>query len=191
MLQFPTTVMKLSLFLGAIHFCGAIPLDSSAALNTQSGKTVDFRYPVAEDLPDNGPGIVKVRYGPYTVRADSEHNTIMLNMKKPCILDCWITAMQGGLEWADGAVANANEGAWLHHMQMNRIQLGKTDLTCLTQTGERIYAVGNEREVSRMNAKAKYGVSAWLIEEAKILDSQSLDSFESYRYVHRFAGVDE
>jgi hypothetical protein len=27
------------------------------------------------------------------------------------------------------------------------------------QPGERIYSVGNEREVSRMNAKAKYGVS--------------------------------
>lgn len=167
-MRFLIIVMKISLFVGAIHFCGAIalPLESSEFVNTPSGKTVDFPYPVAEDLPDNGPGIIKVRYGPYTVRANSETSPIILSMKKPCISDCWITAMQGGLEYADGTVANADQGAWLHHMQMNRRQLGKTDLTCLTQTGERIYAVGNEREISRMNTKAKYGVSAWLIEEA-------------------------
>lgn len=85
-------------------------------------------------------------------------NPFLMSLKKPCTTECWVTALQGGLEYADGKVANADTGAWLHHMQMNRRGTGKSDLTCRSQPGERIYSVGNEREVSRMNAKAKYGV---------------------------------
>jgi hypothetical protein len=153
--------MKFLLTLGAVQLCAAIalPLESSELVNQPSGKTVNFPYPVEEDLSSSGPNIIKIRYGPYSVRANSMANPILFSLKKPCTSDCWITALQGGLEYADGKVANADTGAWLHHMQMNRRGVGKSDLTCRTQPGERIYSVGNEREVSRMNTKAKYGVS--------------------------------
>jgi hypothetical protein len=77
-------------------------------------KTASFPWPVDDDLPEGG-NVVKLRYGPYMVRANSEANPIILNLKKPCE-SCWVTAMQGGLEYADGKIANADTGAWLHHM---------------------------------------------------------------------------
>jgi hypothetical protein len=47
---------------------------------------------------------------------------------------------------------------------MDRVGSKKTDTVCggkplMEGMGERIYSVGNEREVSRTNNKAKYGVS--------------------------------
>lgn len=153
--------MKLLLIFGAIQLCTAValPLESSELVSRPSTKTASFPYPVEDDLSDSGPNIIKIRYGPYNVRANSMANPFLFSLKKPCTTECWVTALQGGLEYANGKVANADSGAWLHHMQMNRRGLGKSDLTCRSQPGERIYSVGNEREVSRMNAKAKYGVS--------------------------------
>jgi hypothetical protein len=48
----------------------------------------------------------------------------------------------------------------LHHMMIARSGIGRSDLTCplLGMIGERIYSVGNEREVSRLNKKGNYGV---------------------------------
>jgi hypothetical protein len=74
----------------------------------------DFPWPIDRDL-EEGPNVVKVRYGPHTVKANSEVELFLTKMKKPCD-DCWITAFQGGLEYQDGTVANADTGAWLHHM---------------------------------------------------------------------------
>jgi hypothetical protein len=137
-------------------------------MTTTSSPSKDplFPWPIDKDLVE-GPNVVKIRYGPHKIKANSEVELFLTRMKKPCD-DCWITAFQGGLEYTDGTVANADTGAWLHHMQMDRVGSKKTDPTCggtplMEGMGERIYSVGNEREVSRTNNKAKYGVSELII----------------------------
>jgi hypothetical protein len=159
--------MKLILALEIVRLCAAaaLPLESSDVVSRPSEKTANFPYPVEDDLTDTGLNIIKIRYGPYNVRANSMASPILFSLKKPCTTECWVTALQGGLEYADGKVANADTGAWLHHMQMSRRGSRKSDLTCRSQPGERIYSVGNEREVSRMNAKAKYGVSTYFLDD--------------------------
>ena len=77
-------------------------------------KTADFPWPIDKDLEER-PNVVKIRYGPYNIKANSEEEFFITKMKKPCD-DCWITAFQGGLEYVNGTVANADTGAWLHHM---------------------------------------------------------------------------
>ena len=61
----------------------------------------------------------------------------------PCS-DCLITWMQAGLEYADGTVANADTGMWLHHTVFsNRYQ---ENLVCPQKRhGDRFFASGNER----------------------------------------------
>jgi hypothetical protein len=51
-------------------------------------------------------------------------------------------------------------GAWLHHMMIGRSGANRKDLTCplMAIVGERIYSVGNEREVSRLDKKGNFGV---------------------------------
>jgi hypothetical protein len=80
----------------------------------------DFPWPIDKDL-EEGPNVVKIRYGPHTLKANSEEELFLTKMKKPCD-DCWITAFQGGLEYANGTIANADSGAWLHHM-VSRVQI--------------------------------------------------------------------
>jgi len=110
----------LILALGLARLATALPSSSLESRQTgnmlgmSGGSDPSFPYPVDNDLQEGG-SVVKVRYGPYNVSAKSEIDPYLLTMKKPCET-CWVTAMQGGLEYADGRIANADSGAWLHHM---------------------------------------------------------------------------
>jgi hypothetical protein len=84
----------------------------------------------------------------------------------PCT-NCWITAIQLGLEYPDGRIANVDSGAWCHHIDLNmqgQDYLCPTNLGSLLQFsdpamgGKRIFSGGNERVPVRMNTKRKYGL---------------------------------
>jgi hypothetical protein len=134
----------------------------------------------------------KIRYGPFTVPnvnspgkspfaafmpmlgATLENGMIWnqpaTNVTKPCE-DCFITSIQAGLEYSDGANANINNGMWLHHMVAMASGTGKSDATCQSAafslphfavggTGantERFFASGNERTTLDILATGKYG----------------------------------
>jgi hypothetical protein len=76
--------------------------------------------------------------------------------------------MQLGLEYPDGRVANADTGAWAHHIDLT---VPGVDYTCPSDWlktittfadpamgGRRIFSTGNDRVPMRMNSKRKYGM---------------------------------
>jgi hypothetical protein len=68
------------------------------------------------DLVPGKPGkdgaiVTKVRAGPFHVRSGWSQEYPILPFPPPCV-DCWITAMQLGLEYEDGKEANTDTGAW-------------------------------------------------------------------------------
>jgi hypothetical protein len=68
----------------------------------------------ATNIKTPGGKVVKVRYGPYNMKAMAmEENKVTPNMEKPCS-DCYITALQADLEDETGKHLNVDQGAWLH-----------------------------------------------------------------------------
>jgi hypothetical protein len=59
----------------------------------------------------DGAQVTKLRIGPYSVKSGQSRVFPVLSFAPPC-RDCWITAMQLGLEYADGRSANTDTGAW-------------------------------------------------------------------------------
>jgi hypothetical protein len=107
--------------------------------------------------PTKGATITKIRHGPYSVAAlSSIENQPSTQMTAPC-KECYITAMQAGLEYSDGSPANVDTGAWLHHMVL--YNLGKTDIVCDMHgvAPMRLMASGNERCPIRVNQEDAYG----------------------------------
>jgi hypothetical protein len=117
------------------------------------------------DMP-NRPGetIVRSRYGPFTVAANSEvHNA--LGMVQPPCTNCYITDIVPNLVYTDGTDANLNTGIMMHHFVLSHP--GRTDPVCPggLQTNipppfgpgsvERFFASGNER--THMHLPGPYG----------------------------------
>jgi hypothetical protein len=138
------------------------------------------------------PGHKKVRLGPFTVPdRDSPAtgtfagivpwlgipvgkgmiwNQPVTDIEKPCI-DCFITNMVPGLEYADGTTANTDTGMWLHHFVLLNQGPGRADPTCAANPfslphvavgtspadTERIWASGNERMPLPFNLRGNYG----------------------------------
>ena len=88
---------------------------------------------------------VILRYGPYKVPSSTEsHGMKEFNdqaAQKPCE-DCYIIALQAGLEYPNGTHANTNTGMWLHHAVL--YDFGRQDIVCDTMP-YRFFASGNER----------------------------------------------
>jgi hypothetical protein len=68
------------------------------------------------DLVEGQPGkdgaiVKKTRLGPYTIQPGAMLERPVPMFAAPC-KDCYITAMQLGLEYADGKRANVDTGAW-------------------------------------------------------------------------------
>jgi hypothetical protein len=68
------------------------------------------------DLVEGKPGkddaqVKKTRIGPITIPPGATLNRPVVNFPPPC-KDCLITAIQLGLEYADGKRANVDSGAW-------------------------------------------------------------------------------
>jgi len=88
------------------------------------------------------------------------------NLEKPCP-SCYITAMQGDLQFEDGRSAMVADGVWLHHAVLyNGLGHGdKSDLVCSNTMlsfwlgwPHRIFATGNERTPVRLNDRWKFGM---------------------------------
>jgi hypothetical protein len=94
------------------------------------------------------------KYGPFTIKAGAIVDKPVLKPDRPCS-DCYVTAIQAGLEYPDGSKANVDTGAWLHHMVLS--VAGKMDPVCKLPI-QRIFASGNERCPVRVNGVKKYGI---------------------------------
>jgi hypothetical protein len=98
-----------------------------------------------------------VRYGPYTIPGGTMdapgmlHNQLKLGVKRPCS-DCYITAFEPDLVYADGARATMDQGPMLHHAVWT--SQWRRDATCgsdwLGLAGERFFASGDERTAIAM-----------------------------------------
>lgn len=119
--------------------------------------------------------VVVMKYGPFKVPANGmiENSKLPTQVASPCS-NCYITAMEADMKYADGRVANIDSGAWLHHMVLyNSLGVvGKKDIVCTgsmeaVRAGvptaifgypHRIFASGNERATVRINGKYKAGI---------------------------------
>jgi hypothetical protein len=103
-------------------------------------------------FPERDSQRVTIKYGAVTV-PPMTHNDGMVeyfhrSTSLPC-QDCFITWLQMGLEHADGSVADAETGMWLHHgVWVNR---NRTDAVC-GGMGQRFAASGNERTALDISA---------------------------------------
>jgi hypothetical protein len=106
---------------------------------------VQFLEP--KSFKDLGATRVKISYGPYLVPAVSDETThgmktfSAIMAQKPCG-ECLITGFLANLIFADGTVANANTGMWLHHTVF--FNVNRTDTSC-PRSPDRFIAAGNER----------------------------------------------
>ena len=108
-----------------------------------------------------GAKYIKLRQGPYMIPANTTlPGQFLIELDIPC-KDCFITAIQGGLEFEDGTPAHVDHGAVLHHLTIYNGNV--RDMVCAfwnIQLPNRIYATGNEREVARINPGGmKYGLN--------------------------------
>src|ERR1700749_2567207 len=100
---------------------------------------------------------VKMRYGPYLLKANSTYPYRGLDwtkspvIHKPCE-ECFLGAFQGGLEYENGDPANVDTGVYLHHFVV--VNNNKPDWLCGSFKDERtgayfpaqyVYNSGNER----------------------------------------------
>jgi len=110
---------------------------------------------------DYAPGSkrVKIRYGKFALPGVKETTvmsaltgeqgtmtTMMATMKKPC-QECQLITMQGGLEYANGTVAEPSNGGWLHHIVMLVGGGARKDSVCSLPM-ERFFSSGNERTLT-------------------------------------------
>jgi hypothetical protein len=112
-----------------------------------------------------------MNYGPWTVPgatgpghdgAGMLENGVAVAVPRPCG-DCYVTTFKPELKYADGSVANADTGLWLHHFQF--YVFGRTDPSCaapfpINLLGEHIFGGGNERTRARFPAGAGVKVGA-------------------------------
>lgn len=176
------------LFLGAQFAVGlpqasnqSAPSDPAAAFPLPSG------FLEYSDLSTNGtpatPGstVTKINYGPFSCSAQDMASTVVANMKLPCT-NCYLTAIQAGLEYPNGTVANSDTGAWLHHIVA--YDQGKRDTVCSnTSMPLRVFASGNERAVLRINGNYDYGIKVDAADTMALLYELMNMSDEDQQYV--------
>jgi hypothetical protein len=118
------------------------------------------------DAPNDPAGkLVKLRYGPLVVPANSMFSVLPKEMggpviHKPCE-ECYLGAFQGGLEYEDGSEANVDTGMYLHHFVI--VNNNQPDWLCGLRMGsmfrsQYVYNSGNERPPVRLNSKHKFGM---------------------------------
>ncbi|KAK0367220.1 hypothetical protein LTR91_005175 [Friedmanniomyces endolithicus] len=114
----------------------------SLALSVSSAPSL--RKLTAQHFPELGSQRVKIAYGSHVVQSKSEKDGMskfQSPVPPPCT-DCLVTFMQAHLEYANGTVADAATGMWMHHVVfLNR---GRNDSVC-DRRGQRFFASGNER----------------------------------------------
>jgi hypothetical protein len=120
---------------------------------------------VTDKPNDPAAKLVKIRHGPFIVPP----NTLFQGLPeiaggpkiaKPCD-ECFLGALQGGLEYEDGSEANADSDMFLHHLVISND--AKPDWLCgLRLVGvlrpQWMYNTGNDRSAVRLNGKHKFGM---------------------------------
>jgi len=157
-------------FASAAELADPMPRKVDNIMGTTPDATPDGSkgYIIEPDLVEGQPltpgaTVKKLKFGPYYVGAGQTINRVVIpfltGLTVPC-KNCWITAMQHGLEYANGTTANVDSGAWLHHIVVT--VSGQADYLCpLSPTnfgGNRLFSGGNERVPVRFNSKGKYGM---------------------------------
>ncbi|KIX92819.1 uncharacterized protein Z520_11482 [Fonsecaea multimorphosa CBS 102226] len=104
-------------------------------------------FHAASFFPEYHSERVTIKYAPVSVPPMNENDGMAQYFQPSTALpcrDCLITWLQMGLEHADGSIADANTGMWLHHgVMVNRNQ---SDAVCGDGAyGQRFAASGNER----------------------------------------------
>lgn len=95
-------------------------------------------------FPSLRPERYKVNYGPLSVPPVHQHRgakAFFSNSAPPCI-DCVLTHIQAGLEYADGTHANINSGMYLHHVVLGNLE---RDSVVCPLNSETFFTSGNER----------------------------------------------
>ncbi|RPB05656.1 FAD-binding domain-containing protein [Choiromyces venosus 120613-1] len=179
-------------------FPGTAPPEHNHGTRADTGIPEGFIIEPDLDItnPPVTPGatLKKIKYGPWTLAGGEElENDRIGRIGKPCS-NCYLTAIQAGLEYADGTVANIDTGAWLHHMVLYNFGLRKADTVCGGTLGlypQRVFASGNERTVTRINHDANYGIKADTLDNLDIIlelineatDTKTLYLTMTYEYV--------
>lgn len=85
------------------------------------------RITIKSPKSDPAAKLVKIKHGPYTVPGNGGmvHNAMTAKVTMPCT-NCYVTALQAGLEYPDGSDANIDTGAWLHHMYVRSGRVRKS-----------------------------------------------------------------
>lgn len=131
------------------------PQGKDATVTVPAG--TQFEVPLNGTVRTPGAKQVTRKYGPIKIGAMSMlENRLYFMAEKPCS-DCFVVAMQAGLEDETGTTINIDTGAWLHHMVLFVNGAGKKDTVCPIEP-QRMFASGNERTPVRMDNKLKYGV---------------------------------
>ncbi|KAF1986540.1 hypothetical protein K402DRAFT_454195 [Aulographum hederae CBS 113979] len=138
--------------------------------------------PINTQSPLTPGAMVKtVKYGPWHMRPNTVlPNAPVLRAAVPCT-DCYVVAYQADLVDENGVTQNVNNGGWLHHMVRCLVDfpsfhlpkdtklniflqkvlfttgIGQRDTSCPILPTKRIFASGNERAVTRLNANYKFG----------------------------------
>jgi hypothetical protein len=126
---------------------------------------VPAKIKITDKPADPAGKLVKMRYGPFKVPANSMLAPLPdfaggATIHKPCE-ECYMGAFQGGLEYEDGSEANVDTGMYLHHFVI--VNNNKPDWLCGLRTGglfrqQWVYNSGNERPPVRLNSKYKFGM---------------------------------
>jgi hypothetical protein len=154
---------------GAVVFTkqGAVDAPRTAAAESNELFPLPAGFKIEPDLDASkkpstpGAKVIKIRQGPFKLTPKVEllqDEQFLTDPLLPCT-DCWITAIQGGLEFANGTAATVEQGAMLQHLYI--LSGSGRDEVCRTYNlpqPNRLYVTGNERETVRLNPDGlKYG----------------------------------
>lgn len=129
---------------------------TAAAAPTSPDVTSPDATILASERNADGSTTTTVRVGPLIAQPHSgdgdgehgmgTHTNIVAPFVPPCV-NCYITAIQPDLTYADGSRANYDTGVMLHHTVL--FDRARNDVTCDDQllglAGRRLFASGNER----------------------------------------------
>jgi hypothetical protein len=143
------------------------------ALLAQAAPTGDLELPpgvppkvlITDKPTDPAAKLVKVRYGPYKIAPGTMFQSSPSffggpKVPTPCE-ECFITKLQGGMEYEDGSEANVDSDIYQHHFAI--VSLNKPDWLCGLELGgwmrsQWLYNGGNEHPPIRLNNKHKFGL---------------------------------
>jgi hypothetical protein len=147
---------------GAVDAPRSVAAESNELFPLPAGFKIEPDLDVSKKPSTPGAKVIKIRQGPFKLTPKVELLQDEQFLTEPPLLpctDCWITAIQGGLEFANGTAATVEQGAILQHLYI--LSGSGRDEVCRTYNlpqPNRLYVTGNERETVRLNPDGlKYG----------------------------------